>query len=354
MRLTAVAQPVFLSSGALASFTNVSGTLPFLGTLLVYTDTPPAQQLSNGIGGELQLTTKNIGLAAGYTPYEFLVHNITGRAAWRPLGGHLSLFGEREPVRDTQLSYAGLRDPGVSTVNGPIWGGVLATTGGVRLDFGGADGGTAFYIVGDGGILTGRHVLNNNRYGGSTGINTRIGNWPGHGSLMLGALVAGMHYAYNEAGMSYGQGGYFSPDYYVRAAVPLTLNGNSKTNFHYMVSGSLGVQTFEQQAALYFPIDPSLQNSFPRCLSGQAPSYSCGEYPATVTTSFNYSVDSEASFRFADHWYAGGFFSASNANNYNALSGGFFLRLTFLGQPPAEGRPTGLFPVRGFRPLPVP
>ncbi len=353
LRLTAVAQPVFLSSGTLAPFTDVSGNLPYLGTLLVYSASPPAQQLANGIGGELQLTTRNIGLAAGYTPYEFLVHNLTGRARWRPAGGPLTLFAERQPVRDTQLSYAGLRDPGVSTVAGPIWGGVLATTGGVRLDFV-SIGGTAFYITGEGGVLTGRHVLDNSRYGGTTGVNFRIGNWPGHGNLMLGGLVSGMHYAYNEIGMTYGQGGYFSPGYYVRAAAPLTLNGNYKASFHYTVSGALGVQTFQQQAALYFPLDPLYQQAFPTCAGGETPSFSCGEYPVSVTTAFNYSVDSEAAYRFADRWYAGAFFYASNANNYNAVSAGFFLRFAFRGQPSSEGRPTGLFPIRGFRPLQVP
>jgi hypothetical protein len=354
VRLTAVALPVFLNSGVLAPFTVVSGNLPYLGSLLAYTANPPAQQFSNGIGGELQLTTKNIGLAAGYTPYQFLVHNLTGRFGWRPLGGHLSLFAERAAVRDTQLSYAGLRDPGVSPVTGPIWGGVLATTGGVRLDFGNSGGASSFYIAGEGGVLTGRHVLDNYRYGGTAGANLRVGNWPGHGSLMLGEEFSGMHYAYNEVGLTYGQGGYFSPGYYFRASVPITFNGNHNANFHYMVRGALGVQTFRQDVALFYPLDPALQNGFVPCTAAQTPSYNCGEYPMTATTAFNYSVDSEASYRFAGHWYGGGFLYASNANNYNAVSAGFFLRFTFRGQLPTEDRGTGLFPVRGFRPLQIP
>ena len=354
VRLTAVALPVFLNSGVLGAYTVVSGNLPYLGSLMAYTANPPAQQFSNGIGGELQLTTKNIGLAAGYTPYEFPVHNLTGRFGWRTLGGHLALFAERAPVRDTQLSYAGLRDPGVSPVTGPIWGGVLATTGGVRLNFGNSGGASSFYISGEGGVLTGRHVLDNNRYGGTAGANLRVGNWPGHGSLMLGEEFSGMHYAYNEVGLTYGQGGYFSPEYYFQAAMPITFYGNHNANFHYMVRGALGVQTFRQEVAPFFPLDPALQNIFVPCTAAQTPSYNCGEYPMTVTTAFNYSVDSEASYRFAGHWYGGGFLYASNANNYNAVSAGFFLRFTFRGQPPAEDRGTGLFPVRGFRSLQVP
>ena len=353
-RLTAVALPVFLNSGVLSPASFGAINVPSLGTLPANTANPPAQQFSNGIGGELQLTTRNVGLAAGYTPYQFLVHNLTGRFGWRPLGGHLSLFAERAPVRDTQLSYAGLRDPGVSPVTGPIWGGVLATTGGVRLDSGNSGSMSSFYIAGEGGVLTGRHVLDNYRYGGTAGGNFRVGNWPGHGNLTLGEEFSGFHYRYNEVGLTYGQGGYFSPGYYFAAAMPVTFNGNHNANFHYRVSGALGVQTFRQDLAPFYPLDPALQSGFVPCTASQAQSYNCGEYPMTVTTAFNYSVDSEASYRFAGHWYGGGFLYASNANNYNAVSAGFFLRFVFRGQLPAESHETGLFPVRGFRPLQIP
>ncbi len=347
-RLTAVARPVFLNSGVLNG--SGSATLPYLGTLPTNTATPPAQQSVNSVGGELQLVARAAGLAVGYTPYSFLVHNVTGRASWRPLGGHLLLFGERDSVKDTQLSYAGLRDPGVSTTTGPIWGGVIATTGGARIDF--DSNGSGFYISGDGGVLTGRHVLDNSRVGGSAGAYFRVGNWPGRGSLTLGGTFAGMHYAQNEAGMSYGQGGYFSPRYYFLAAAPVTFKGSSGSNFHYSAMAALGVQTFQQDQAAFYPLDAVLQNKFAPCVG--TPSYACGQYPQIATTAFNYSVDAEASYRFADHWFGGGFVVANNSENFNAVSAGFFLRYAFRSQTYSEGRPTGLFPMQGLRPLQIP
>ena len=213
-RLTAVARPVFLNSGTLnpATFAGYSAnTVPYLGTLPANAANVPAQQLSNGLGGELQLTTKNLGLAAGYTPYNFLVRNITGRFAWRPGGGPFTIFGDRDAVKETQLSYAGLRDPGTvsPTYAGNIWGGVVSTTGGIKLDFGGA--GAGFYLSGDGGVLKGEHVLTNTKVEGVMGAYFRVKDWPGYGSLTLGASLFGMHYAHNELGLTYGQGGYFSP-----------------------------------------------------------------------------------------------------------------------------------------------
>jgi hypothetical protein len=275
------------------------------------------------------------------------------------LGNHVVLYGERQSVKDTQLSYAGLHNPGTSfpTLQGPVWGGVISNIGGVRLNFGGAN--STFYASGEGGILTGQHVLDNTRFGGTTGADFRVGNWPEHGSLMLGGSLSGMHYAYNESGLSYGQGGYFSPSSYFLASVPISFNGHTRANFHYVIAGSLGVQTFEQDAALFFPLDPSLQSGFVPsngaiCTASQAPSYNCGKYPLTDTTTFNYSFNSQASYRFGAHWYGGGFVFANNARNFNSVSAGFFFRYVFRAQHSPEGYPAGLFTVDGLRPLQIP
>jgi tetratricopeptide (TPR) repeat protein len=358
VRLTAVALPVFLNSGVLNTSSFSTSYVPYLGTLPANTANPPAQQFSNGIGGELQLATKNIGLAVGYTPYEFLVRNVTGRFRLSTLDGHVSFYGEREPVKDTQLSYAGLRDPGVSSSgSGPIWGGVISTTGGVRIDLG--SGASSFYISGEGGVLTGQHVLDNNRSQGAIGANFRAGNWPSYGSLTLGASLSGMHFAYNEVGLTYGQGGYFSPTYYFLASVPVNFSGHYKANFHYLITGALGVQTFGQDEAPFYPLDPALQSSFVPansvpCTAAQIPSYHCGEYPVMVTTGFNYSTNAQASYRFVEHWYGGGFLSANNSNNYNTVSAGFFFRYVFRAQHSPEGYPAGLFQIEGIRPLQIP
>jgi hypothetical protein len=309
------------------------------------------------VGGELQLTAKNLGLAAGYTPYHFPVQNITGRLNWRPGGGPFSFFGERDAVKDTQLSYAGLRDPGTvsATYAGNIWGGVVSTTGGAKLEFG--SGGSGFYLSGDGGVLKGDHVLTNEKFEGATGAYFRVKNWPGYGSLTLGGALFGMHYTHNELGLTYGQGGYFSPQEYFLAAVPLTFNGYYKSNFHYVIAGALGVQTFRQNYAPFFPLDPGLQGSVQSslaCTLPQIAAHNCGESPVSGNTGFNYAVNSELSYLYGEHWFLGGFVSGNNTNNYNTVSGGFFFRYTFRKQHEADGHPTGLFPVEGFRPVRIP
>ncbi len=347
LRVTVVPRPVFLSSGVIdnTSFQNLpaGAYVPTLGRVSASASTAPAQQFSSGIGGELQLATTNFAAAAGYTPYDFLVSNVTARAQWRPGGGHITLFGDRDSVKDTQLSYAGLRDPGTITnvYSGDIWGGVLSTTGGARIDVGNEKSG--LYLSADGGVIEGYHVLENHRYEGTTGAYFRVHRWPGYGTLNVGGNFFAQHYDNNERGLTYGQGGYFSPNVYFLASLPVTYTGYYKTDFHYSISGSAGVQTFQEATAPYFPLDRALETS-----SGNA------MYALNSNTGLNYSLISEGSYRIADHWYAGGFLSANNSRDYNTVTGGFFVRYLFKQQVANEDGPTGLFPVTGFRPLRVP
>ena len=230
------------------------------------------------------MTTRNLGLAAGYTPSNFLVQNITGHFSWRLFGGHFTLFGDRDPVKDTQLSYAGLHDPATITplYIGKSWGGVVSSTGGARIDLG--SGGSGFYFSADGGILHGYHVLNNSKFEGAMGAYLRVKNWPSAGSLTVGGALFGMHYHYDEAGLSYGQGGYFSPDSYFLAAVPVTFNGAYKSSFHYLVSGAFGVQTFQQDWEYFYPLDPGLQSNLQvnlGCTLAQLAAHTCAEYPVS-------------------------------------------------------------------------
>lgn len=357
VRLTAVARPVFLSSGTLNASAFTGSNVPYLGTMPASAANPPPMQISKGVGGELQLSTRNLDLAVGYTPYNFLIQNITGHLSLRLFGGHVTLFGDRDPVKDTQLSYAGLRDPKTITLTyqGAGWGGVVSSTVGARLDFGSS--GSGFYLSGDGGILHGYHVLNNSKAEGSMGAYLLVKNWPTAGSLTVGGSLFGMHYHYDEIGLTFGQGGYFSPDSYYLAGVPVTFNGAYKSNFHYLVSGAFGVQSFQQDWAYFYPLDSTLQGNLQStlgCSLAQLTAHTCAEYPVTDNTSLNYNINSEVSYRFGEHWYLGGYVSANNTNNYNDVSGGFFFRYALRKQHASQGYPTGLFPVDGFRPLRVP
>ena len=359
-RFTVIPTGVFLNSGTIdPTRYTTAGFVPYLGTISAAAANTPSPQYASGVGGEIQMTTQNLGLAVGYTPYEFLVSNITGRFRYRPAGGPISFYAEREPVKDTQLSYAGLRDPGSIgfSNSGNIWGGVVATGGGVRLDKGNERAG--LYASADYSTLTGFHVLENRRIQGTGGAYFRVHTFPGIGTLIVGASLFGAHFDQNERATSYGLGGYFSPDVYILGSVPVTFTGHAGNAWHYAAQAAIGVQTFQENNDPYFPLpeDAALQTAaLQNCsvLSLQQRNCASAYQPLNTSTGANFSIQGEASYRVTDHWYVGAALEANNTNNYTLVQPTVFLRYLFKPQYPTDDYPTGIFPTDGLRPLRVP
>jgi tetratricopeptide (TPR) repeat protein len=356
-RLTVIARPAFLDSGqadgtALVTLSSGIVAEPF-GTGAATNGgaddpsaNPPPQQNAAGIGGEVQLTIGNLALAGGYSPYGFLISNWIGRASWRPGKGPFTFTFNRDSVKDTQLSYAGLRDTYSATASFPgnVWGGVIANAGNVQYARGDLNSG--FYLGAGGQYITGYHVLENRRYDGSAGAYWRLFTMPEYGTLNIGANFFAMHYTNNVQAFTYGMGGYFSPQAYFLANIPLTWTGHYLTRWHYTVLGSFGVQAFDQKSEPLFPLDESIEIGFNN--PSLAPLTSVGP---------NYDLRAQVAYAISDHWFVGGFAGANNSRNYTIGSAGFSIRYLFRSQPSTVAGPTGLFQTddqHALRPLTVP
>jgi hypothetical protein len=367
MRFTFVAKPVFLDSGQADGTAQITvqesttsgrslvvipeplgtdlNTGPSTTTTTTAAPTPPAQQNAAGIGGEVQFTLPNFAVAAGYTPFGFLVANWTARAQWRPGNGPFTFSVNRDAVKDTQLSYGGLRDPGNATLSypGSIWGGVVANQGNVQFSRGDALSG--FYVGVGGQYLTGYQVETNSRVDGSGGAYWRIWTRPEYGTLSIGANFFAMHYAHNEQAYTLGMGGYFSPQDYFLANVPVTWVGHYLTHWHYEILGGLGVQAFQQELTPLFPL--AAQKASEVAINN-------AELPALTSVGPNYNLRGNVAYQIGPHWFAGAFVSANNSRNYETVSVGFSIHYIFRSQPSTVTAPTGLFPADGFRPFTVP
>jgi len=350
-RLTIIAKPVFLDSGQ-ADGTSVISVLeaPSPGTPLVLTLIPqpigtltntnttlPSQQNAAGLGGEVQLAFPHLVLAGGYTPFNFLVSTFTARAQWKPVNGPFTFSVSRDPVKDTQLSYAGLRDPAGNTLGteGQIWGGVIANQGNVQFSKGDLESG--FYVNAGGQYLSGYHVESNTRFDGGGGAYWRVKTTPEYGNLSVGVNFFAMHYARNEDAFTLGMGGYFSPQAYFLANVPFTWAGHYGTKWHYDAMGSLGVQAFQINQTALFP-------------NAAITAY----LPGKTSVGPNYDVRTHVSYQIGPHWFVGGFAGANNSRSYTSISAGFSIHYMFRAQPSTATGPTGLFPADGVRPFTVP
>ncbi len=356
-RLTFIAHPVFLDSGAangnaVINLTTGSVTTSSpepIGTLTgaVASVTPPAQQNAAGIGGEAQLTFGNLAIAGGYTPYGFLVSNWTARASWRPGAGPITFSFNRDSVKDTQLSYSGLRDPGTITAFNPgnIWGGVIADAGNIQYARGDLISG--FYAGVGGQYITGYHVQENRRYDGSMGAYWRAFTMPEYGQLNIGANFFAMHYSNNLQAFTYGQGGYFSPQSYFLANVPITWTGHYLTKWHYTVLGSFGIQAFSENAEPLAPLDLGIETN----------TFLNAKLAALTSVGPNFDVRGQMAYAISEHWFVGGFAGANNSRNYTNVNAGFSIRYLFRSQPSTVAGPTGLFQTddaHAIRPLTVP
>ncbi len=309
------------------------------------TSTPPPQQNAAGVGGELQLAFPHLALAAGYTPYGLLVSNVTGRATWRPENGPFTFSFVRDSVKDTQLSYGGLRDPGSASLSFPgnVWGGVIANQGNVQYARGDAQSG--FYLGIGGQYITGYNVEDNVRLDGSGGAYWRVKTLPEFGNLSIGVNFFGMHYTHNEQAYTFGMGGYFSPQEYFLANIPFTWTGHYLTRWHYEILGGFGVQAFQQDATSLFPL--AAQKASEIAMNNAM-------LPALTSVGPNYNLRGTAAYQIGPHWFAGGFLSANNSRNYASVSAGFSIHYMFRAQPSTVTSPTGMFPTEGFRPFTVP
>ncbi len=333
VRLTAIAKPVMLDAGAPTGNTTLQ-----LGTLAQGTSF--AALSAAGLGGEVQVATQNFDARFGVTPQGFLVSNFLGDVDFRPAGGPIQISLTRDPVRDTLLSYAGVRDPGTSQV----WGGVIAN---------GVSGTASWNMTGSGlyaelgyQYITGDQVLTNHRIDGTTGAYWSVLTRP-YGSLALGINMSAMHYDENLRYFTFGQGGYFSPQSYFLFNVPLHWKGTYHNRFEYSVDASLGSQHFSEDATPYYPLEanskassavatvaptnsaPSLirfKNPTPTPPTPTPPSFVMPYYPSQTVTSVNYSLTMKGGYRLTENWFLGGFMNVNNARDYSSSSVGICVR----------------------------
>jgi len=262
-----------------------------------------------GLGAEGQISTNTLGLRFGSTPRGFLVQNFVAGLRYRPMNGPISILLSRDPIKDSKLSYAGAADP----VTGQVFGGVMGDLAQIRGDFGGAKSG--FYFSGGYQRITGTAVESNRRVEAGAGSYWHVAQ-VASGSLQAGFSVYTMGYEKNSRYYTLGHGGYFSPQRYYVAGVPVTWQARHR-RVETSITGSLGIQYFREDTAKYFPLDAVLQASSKLL------------YPAQTSTGVNFNVEMHTIYKFSPNWGLSVTASANNTRNFNTQSVSFGIVHTF-------------------------
>jgi len=334
-KLVVKATPTFLDAGSVSGeYGSASrfgaGPSAALGALQ---GTSPAldAQTASGVGLSVGYESKNLNANIGTTPLGFPESNVIGNVTYEgQLTDNVTLKGDlsRRPVTDSLLSFAGAKD----ARTGERFGGVVASGG--RLDLTRDDGTYGLYGYGSYHTLTGRNVESNNRaeLGGGAYVHLMRGT---ASTLTAGMNIDLLHYDKNLSYFTLGHGGYFSPQRYMSVAFPVDWSGRDD-RLSWRLNAALGVQSFKQNDAPYFPGDASRQGGASRAAAaattlGLNTLPFNGQYTGTSKTGLAYNLAGLVEYQLAPQIFLGSALSLSNAQNYRQITAAIYLRYLFNG-----------------------
>ena len=323
-------EPVFLSAGRVNS-TDLNASQQFGSNALANIGGAVGttrEQQDSGMAISIGYETARLKLDLGTSPLGFQVQNIVGGLAYNDTFGDvkLKLDVSRRPITDSLLSYAGTKDD----VTGKTWGGVTATGG--RFELGVEEG--KFGLFGYAGFqfLKGRNVVSNNRFEIGGGTYYKLVQ-DSDMELTAGLSVTALGYKRNLRYFTLGHGGYFSPQRYFSISLPLELTGRNG-RMAYKLDGSIGIQTFRENSAAYFPGDATQQANWETVAAANSVAAPAGVtyrsfYPAQSKTGLGFRLGGEAEYQFAPQWVVGGKIAMDNASDFTQTSGMVFVRYHF-------------------------
>jgi tetratricopeptide (TPR) repeat protein len=224
-----------------------------LDTMAVSTGDPETQRRT-GVALGVAYKGEWIEADVGTTPLGFEKTNVVGGLKVQPeimKNTRLVLQGERRPVKDSLLAYAGT----VDHVTGETWGAVTKNGGGVGLNF--DNGKTGVY----GSVA--EHRYEGENVDSNKALSMEIGGYFRPELSLSEQLQLGVHVGYNSfdknlSKFTFGHGGYFSPQDYVSVAFPMNY-GIEMEDMRFSVLFAPGFQSYSEDGNGFFPTDAAAQ-----------------------------------------------------------------------------------------------
>jgi hypothetical protein len=226
---------------------------------------------------------------------------------------------ERRAVTDSLLSYAGTVDPGT----GVTFGGVVRNRAHSQLEL--SAGLANFYAGGGYNQLTGQNVKTNAETelgaGGSYPIYRSAGS-----ELRIGLDLVYFSYADNLRYFTLGQGGYFSPQSYFAALIPVNFTQKLEA-LTWSIGGSVGGQSYTEHDSPVFPNNPGLQARL-IALAATNPSIAT-TYPGKTQTGVIGNAHGTVEYQASPSLRLGGLLRYDRAGDWNELAATVFARYIF-------------------------
>lgn len=224
-----------------------------LDALAVSTGNPETQRRT---GVALGVAYKGDWIVAdvGTTPLGFEKTNVVGGVKLQPeiiKNTRVVLQGERRPIKDSLLAYAGT----VDHVTGETWGAVTKNGGGVGINF--DNGKTGVY----GSVA--EHRYEGDNVDTNKALSMEVGGYFRPALSLSEQLQLGVHVGYNSfdknlSKFTFGHGGYFSPQDYVSVAFPINYSVEME-DMRFQLLFAPGFQSYSEDGNSFFPTDAAAQ-----------------------------------------------------------------------------------------------
>jgi Tfp pilus assembly protein PilF len=318
-RVTFVATPTYLNAGTVGSsiYDQANFDSAVLGGPV------PGNQTATGVGLDLSYVEKWLSVDAGSTPLGFTVTNFVGGVEIAPTIGQdlvLRLTGERRAVTDSLLAYSGSVDPRT----GVTYGGVTRTRVHGQLEF--SPGQANFYAGGGYDWIDGQNVVSNTELELGAGGSYPVYKTPSD-EVRVGLNLVYFGYGTNEDHFTDGYGGYFSPQDYVAAVVPVTWTA-TRGPLTYTLGASVGLQDFTANSGQVFPNDQAMQQA----LETQAAANTTLQtsYPSQSVSGFVGGLNGSFEYHLTPELQVGGSAAYQKSADWNEADVMAFARYTFM------------------------
>jgi hypothetical protein len=208
----------------------------------------------------------------------------------RPGAFRLEFFSQ--PLRDSVLSFTGMRDP----YSERRWGRVMKSGGEASL-FYSLNKKWGLYGEVEGGWLEGEEVDDNQMIRLAAGIGYAL-NLDRFDYLTVGPQLSFAHYNDNRSHFTLGHGGYFSPDRFYNMGVGVDFLTKEGQKFIARGHAGLGYQWIDNEAAELFPGQPELTGQIIHLANGGMMTF----YEASDSRGIAYDLECVGSWLFAPRW----------------------------------------------------
>jgi tetratricopeptide (TPR) repeat protein len=320
-RLTLTATPTYLNAGAVGS--SIYDQEGYASAVLG--GGAPSSQTATGVGLDLGYVEKWLSVDAGSSPLGFTVTNFVGGVEIAPTIATdlvLRLTGERRAVTDSLLAYAGSVDPRT----GLTYGGVTRTRVHGQLEF--SPGPANFYAGGGYDWLNGQNVASNTELELGAGGSYPVYKTPSD-EVRVGLNLVYFGYGTNEDHFTDGYGGYFSPQDYVAAVVPVTWTA-TRGPLTYTLGASLGLQSFTADSGQVFPNDQAMQQSLESLAASDTAATLTTTYPSQSVTGIVGGLNGSFEYHLTPELDVGGSAAYQKSADWNEADVMAFARYTFV------------------------